>query len=639
MTRNTITALFIAATGLLATPLLAQNATAAHDIRQDGRVSGLSGWTGSAAYFRVYVPSGADTLTLRTAGGQGDVDMYLRKASWPTRASYQYRSVGKATDERIQVNSPTSGWWHVMLHAYRGYAGVTLDVRTGNGSGNDGQHGVITLRNGSTVRNITGHRGSDRRFRIVVPSGTKELTIRTTGGSGDADLYLRRGGAATTANYHYRSVGKYTREEIRVANPPAGTWYVLLSGYRNFANVTLTASLQEGNGRGWGDQGDWDWGHDDDDDDHVAARWIRITEPDPREQWRIGQRVSIRWNAGSAVDRVWVYYSLDDGRDWTRLGNRSVDADAGRLTISLPDNERFVTRTARIRVVDADRPAIRATSGRFRVLNSHDDDDDDNRPRGDRYEPNGNLLQATTLRVGQTQTHTINPAGDHDWFLIPANLPGRYTINIPATTTELRAKAYENDGRTNRAAGSFKDLRTGGSITLTATRRTKYFLVRIYGEERNDRGTYRLTVTALRRGNVGGGNNGGNNNGRPRQPRPRPRAIDQHEPDSGHRPAGITVGATLTRHIQGDDKDWIRLKPAPQGVYAFTVRSSEDIQAQLWIHDGRELKKVRSVNIRDGVTRIPFIVRGGSRHVILKFRSDEGEAATYAVKLTRIGRR
>ncbi|MFP4140660.1 MAG: PPC domain-containing protein [Phycisphaerae bacterium] len=628
MTRNTITALFIATTGLLATPLSAQNATAAHDIRRDGRVSGLSGWTGSAAYFRVYVPSGADALTLRTVGGQGDVDMYLRKASWPTRASYQYRSVGKATDERIQVNSPTSGWWHVMLHAYRGYAGVTLDVRTGDDIGNDGQHGVITLRNGSTVRNIIGHRGSDRRFRIVVPGGTEELTIRTTGGTGDADLYLRRGGAATTANYHYRSVGKYTREEIRVANPPAGTWYVLLSGYRNFANVTLTASLQEGDGRGWGDQGDWDWGHDDDDDDHVAARWIRITEPDPREQWRIGQRVSIRWNAGSAVDRVWVYYSLDDGRNWTRLGNRSVDADDGRLTITLPDNERFVTRTARIRVVDADRPAIRATSGRFGVLNSHDDDDRNRpRPRGDRYEPNGNLLQATTLRVGQSQTHTINPAGDHDWFMIPATLPGRYTINILGTTTELRAKAYENDGRTNRAAGSFKDLRTGGSITLTATGRTKYFLVRIYGEERNDRGTYRLTVTALRRGNVGGGNNGGNNTGRPRQPRPRPSA-------------DVTLNVTRNYRIDEDFRA-IRFVPEGNGAYAFRLQTNEDLEAELYIDHGRGLQRVRRMDLDNGTHNVGFLARRNvTRAAVLKLRTeDDDDTASVKVKVTRIGRR
>lgn len=622
MTRNTITALFIAATGLLATPLMAQNASAAHDIRGNRRISGLSGWTGHAAYFRVYVPSGADALTLRTTGGQGDVDMYLRKASWPTRASYQYRSVGKATDERIQVHSPSSGWWHVMLHAYRGYAGVTLEVHTGNDGLDGGQHGVITLRDGSTIRNIAGQRGSDRRFRIVVPGNAKELTIRTTGGSGDADLYLRRGGAPTAGNYHYRSVGKYTQEEIRVSNPPAGTWYVLLSGYRNFADVTLTASLKEGTGQGWGNGGDWNWGHDDDDDDdHVATRWIRITEPDPREQWRIGQRVSIRWNAGSAVGRVWVYYSLNDGRDWTRLGNRSVDADAGRLTISLPDNERFVTRTARVRVVDADRPAIRATSGRFRVLGSRHDDDDHDRPRGDRYEPNGNLLQATTLRVGQTQTHTINPAGDHDWFMIPANLPGRYTINIPATTTELRAKAYENDGRTNRAAGSFKDLRTGGSITLTATRRTKYFLVRIYGEERTDRGTYRLTVTALRRGNVGGGNNGR----RPQPRRPRPNA-------------DVTLNVTRDYRIDEDART-IRFVPQGNGAYAFRLQTNEDLQAELYIDNGRGLQRVRRMDLDNGTHNVGFLARGNvTRAAVLKLRTeDDDDTASVKIRVTRIG--
>jgi hypothetical protein len=512
-----------------------------------------------------------------------------------------------------------------MLHAYQGYAGVTLEVRTDDDNPNDDHGHTITLRDGSIVRNLRGRRGTQRRFRIVVPRDTEELTIRTLGGRGDADLYLRRGAAPTAADYQYRSVGKYTSETIRVSDPPAGTWYVLLKGYQSFSGVTITASLEEDDGRGWGDGGDWNWG-DDDDDDGLARRWIRVTEPDARERWRIGQRVTIRWQAAGRVDRVWVYYSLNDGRNWTRLGRRSVDADDGRMTIVLPNNERFVTRTARIRVVDADRPAVRATSGRFRVLGDDRDDDDRwprPRPRGDRYEPDGSILRATRLQVGQTQTHTINPAGDHDWFLIPAALPGRYTVHIPATTTELRAKAYRNDGRQNHSAGSFKDLRTGGSLTLTATRGTKYFLVRIYGEERSDRGTYRLTVTAVRRRNVDDEDDRGRRP-RPRRPR-RPRA-------------NIRLGVTQNRRI---DEDWepVRFVPDGNGAYAFRVQTDEELEAELWIDNGNGLRKVRNVELDEGVGTVGFLARRRvTRNVVLKLRTEEDDdTASVKVRLTRVG--
>jgi hypothetical protein len=408
----------------------------------------------------------------------------------------------------------------------------------------------------------------------------------------------------------------------------------MLRGYRSFSGVTLTVSLDRDNNGNhdddWDDD-DWDdddWDDDDwdDDGDGLANRWIRVTEPDPRERWRIGERVTIRWRAGHAVDRVWVYYSLNDGRSWNRLGNRTNDADDGRLTIALPDNDRFVTRTARIRIVDADRPGVRATSGRFTVLD-RDDDDDRNRPRprGDRYEPDGNLLRATTIRVGQTQTHTINPAGDHDWFMIPAALPGRYTINIPATTTELRAKAYRNDGRRNRAAGSFKDLRTGGSITLTATRGTKYFLVRMYGEERSDRGTYRVTVTAVRRRNVGDDDDDRRNR-RPRPRRPRRRNGD------------ITLNATQ-RHRVDEDFESIRFIPTGRGAYAFRVQTSEDLEAELWVDNGRGLKRTRQVDLENGVHNVGFIARRGvTRKVVLKLRTeDDDDTAIVRVRLTRVG--
>ena len=48
------------------------------------------------------------------------------------------------------------------------------------------------LQNNVPVSNLSGAQGSQRFFKITVPSGVPLLAIKTFGGSGDGDLYVRR---------------------------------------------------------------------------------------------------------------------------------------------------------------------------------------------------------------------------------------------------------------------------------------------------------------------------------------------------------------------------------------------------------------------------------------------------------------
>src|SRR5512146_3537954 len=60
------------------------------------------------------------------------------------------------------------------------------------------------LSNGVAVTEITGSAGSEKFYKIDVPAGQDSLDILTTGGTGDVDLYVRRGALPTTTTWDYR---------------------------------------------------------------------------------------------------------------------------------------------------------------------------------------------------------------------------------------------------------------------------------------------------------------------------------------------------------------------------------------------------------------------------------------------------
>lgn len=81
-------------------------------------------------------------------------------------------------------------------------------------------------------------------YTFAVPSGATSLTFKTSGGSGDADLYVKLGSQPTTSSYLQKSDGSTTTETISIASPAAGTYYALVYGYKASSGVSLVASYK-----------------------------------------------------------------------------------------------------------------------------------------------------------------------------------------------------------------------------------------------------------------------------------------------------------------------------------------------------------------------------------------------------------
>jgi hypothetical protein len=106
---------------------------------------------------------------------------------------------------------------------------------------------VITLTNGQTVTGLGASTGNWLYYKIAVPSGQTQLQVKTTGGSGDLDLYVKLGGTPTTSSYTGKSEGSTSTETVTISSPSAGDYYIGLYAYSTFSSVSLTATYSGNN--------------------------------------------------------------------------------------------------------------------------------------------------------------------------------------------------------------------------------------------------------------------------------------------------------------------------------------------------------------------------------------------------------
>jgi serine protease len=100
------------------------------------------------------------------------------------------------------------------------------------------------LTNGMPVTNLAGAQNSEIRFTFPVPVGARNLSIAISGGTGDADLYVRRGAQPTTTTFDCRPFRSGNSETCSAATPTAGTYFILIRGFTAYSGVTLRASYQ-----------------------------------------------------------------------------------------------------------------------------------------------------------------------------------------------------------------------------------------------------------------------------------------------------------------------------------------------------------------------------------------------------------
>jgi vibriolysin len=206
-------------------------------------VTGIADSTaGTFKYYSLVVPSGQSTVTFTMTGGTGDADLYVNFGAIPTDTTYQCRPYLSGNAETCTFTPPQAGTYYVGVRTYSAYTGVSLTGSYGASSGCS--TGDPALTNG-VGQSISGASGSNT-YRCIkgVPAG-KTLTLKISGGTGDADLYTQYNARPTTSSYLCRPYLSGNTETCThtVTTTNSGDWYVMVRGFSAYSGTTVVGSF------------------------------------------------------------------------------------------------------------------------------------------------------------------------------------------------------------------------------------------------------------------------------------------------------------------------------------------------------------------------------------------------------------
>ncbi|HZW19195.1 MAG TPA: M4 family metallopeptidase [Luteimonas sp.] len=186
------------------------------------------------------------------------------------------------------------------------FAGV--DVECGGGPPPDPD--PVALENGVAVTDMEIGTNHALRYTLDVPAGASNLVFTISGGTGDADLYVKFGEEATDTVYDCRPYKAGNEEVCEFPTPSEGTYYVRVKAYQSYSGVTLVGEYEGDGGGDPGDPGDDDVQTYDNDTDYVINDYGSVRSP---------IEVSGRTGSGLAETQVGVDISH------TYIGDLKVD--------------------------------------------------------------------------------------------------------------------------------------------------------------------------------------------------------------------------------------------------------------------------------------------------------------------------
>ena len=148
----------------------------------------------------------------------------------------------------------------VHVYAAEGTYTVSLTATDAKGNSDQASHSITVeestlppgpggdLENGVAVTSVSSAKGEEIHWwlDVAVADGDElgALTFAISGGSGDADIYVRYGAQPTTSTYDYRPYKGGNSETVNVADDKLqdGRWYVMVRAYSDYSGVELIAN-------------------------------------------------------------------------------------------------------------------------------------------------------------------------------------------------------------------------------------------------------------------------------------------------------------------------------------------------------------------------------------------------------------
>lgn len=151
----------------------------------------------------------------------------LVKQAKPSATPDEVESILKSTTRSFPATCSSCGTGIID-------ASAAVDAALNGSGGNELQDGVAKT-------SLSGGSGSETFYTFNVGNGVSKVTFTMSGGSGDADLYVRANAQPTRTTYDCRPYKNGNNEVCTVNNPSAGTYHIMLRGYSSYNGVSLEA--------------------------------------------------------------------------------------------------------------------------------------------------------------------------------------------------------------------------------------------------------------------------------------------------------------------------------------------------------------------------------------------------------------
>jgi serine protease len=201
---------------------------ASNELQSGVSVDNLSAAKDGEVVYFINTTQNNTTVTVNMSGGTGDADLYVKRGGVPTKTDYDCRPYANGNNESCTAEVGTPDSVYVKLIGYSAFSGVSV-VATNS---------VVTPSDFPKT-NLSGSNNAWDRYTYSVPAGVSQVVVSTTGGTGDADLYVRKGAEPSTTTYDCRPYKNGNAETCTVAVAGGDTVHIGIRAYSDYTGLTL----------------------------------------------------------------------------------------------------------------------------------------------------------------------------------------------------------------------------------------------------------------------------------------------------------------------------------------------------------------------------------------------------------------